>query len=145
MMNIFNRHLIMRIFSCTHLFDLFFHGIMQWECNLCLNWIGRFSFYSEFWKMFWKAVWPLSQFAASNGWSETVSWCPEIGRDKLHTLEPLTLCSHRVKRPVQDMSVFDKCIPHLIRVSQSNGSLRENYTCAFSEIKIESKLLMINA
>lgn len=42
MMNIFNRHLIMRIFSCTHLFDLFFHGIMQWECNLCLNWIGRF-------------------------------------------------------------------------------------------------------
>lgn len=153
MMNIFNRHLIMRIFSCTHLFDLFFHGIMQWECNLCLNWIGRFidvahnffSFYSEFWKMFWKAVWPLSQFAASNGWSETVSWCPEIGRDKLHTLEPLTLCSHRVKRPVQDMSVFDKCIPHLIRVSQSNGNLRENYTCAFSEIKIDSKLLMINA
>lgn len=72
MMNIFNRHLIMRIFSCTHLFDLFFHGIMQWECNLCLNWIGRFidvahsffSFYSEFWKMFWKAVWPHSQFAA---------------------------------------------------------------------------------
>lgn len=64
---------------------------------------------------------------------------------KLVGMNFIRLCSHRVKRPVQDMSVFDKCIPHLIRVSQSNGNLRENYTCAFSEIKIDSKLLMINA